>query len=121
MSFLTDLQVQPSASPAERRSVLGALQRSDVFFRYLTQSSAYFVLALLLRDFPEYRRDFVLLSGWGLGLGLVMWWQGPWTRVPIQPGYWLFVAGAGLSWGWLRYSRRSRTVIAGPTVRRRAA
>jgi len=51
LSFLTDLQVQPSASPAERRSVLGTLQRSDVFFRYLTQSSAYFVLALLTAIF----------------------------------------------------------------------
>src|SRR2546430_1892919 len=34
----------------------------------------YYVLAVLLRDFAEYRRDFLLLSGWGLGLGLVMWW-----------------------------------------------
>jgi len=51
LSFLTDLHVQPSASQAERRSVLGSLQRADVFFRYLTQSSAYFVLALLTAIF----------------------------------------------------------------------
>jgi phosphate transport system permease protein len=51
LSFLADLQIQPSASPAERQSVLGSLRRSDVFFRYLTQSSAYFVLILLTAIF----------------------------------------------------------------------
>lgn len=53
MSFLADLQTSPSASPTERRSVLASLRRTDLFFRYLTQSSAYFVLVLLTAIFAS--------------------------------------------------------------------
>jgi phosphate transport system permease protein len=68
LSFLTDLQVQPSASPAERRSVLGGLQRSDTFFRYLTQSSAYFVLALLTAIFASlFAGGYLAFSTFGFG------------------------------------------------------
>jgi phosphate transport system permease protein len=53
LSFLADLQTSPSASPTERRSVLASLRRTDLFFRYLTQSSAYFVLVLLTAIFAS--------------------------------------------------------------------
>jgi phosphate transport system permease protein len=53
LSFLADLQTSPSASPTERRSVLASLRRTDLFFRYLTQSSAYFVHVLLTAIFAS--------------------------------------------------------------------
>jgi len=53
LSFLADLQSSPSASPTERRGVLARLRKNDLFFRYLTQSSAYFVLILLTAIFAS--------------------------------------------------------------------
>jgi len=50
LTFLTDLQNQSSAA---RRSVLIGLRKADVFFRYLTQSSAYLVLILLTAIFAS--------------------------------------------------------------------
>lgn len=67
--------------------------------RWLVPATAagYYLLALLLRDAPEYRRDFLVLSAWGLVLGALMWWKGPWMQRMV-PGYWFLFAGALLSW-----------------------
>jgi hypothetical protein len=65
---------------------------------------AYFVLALLLRHYPHYRLDLLILSGWGMLL--VVWMrEGPWLggRVPF---FWPIQAAALGSWGLCHYLRR---------------
>jgi hypothetical protein len=64
---------------------------------------AYFLIGLLLKECPGYRQDFLLLSGWGLCLASIMCWKGPWMQTMV-PGFWLFPAGALLSWAaWRRH------------------
>jgi hypothetical protein len=58
---------------------------------------AYYVLALLLRDRPRWRGDFVLLSASGGVLGLLMWWRGPWLKFPPVV-YWPLLAVALFVW-----------------------
>jgi hypothetical protein len=58
---------------------------------------AFYGLALLLRHFPRFWGDFVLLSSWGLIEALMMWNTGMWqARVPF---FWLLVSAALASWG----------------------
>jgi len=58
---------------------------------------AYYVLAVMLRDLPQYRRDFVILSAWGILLTALNWPGGPWD---IHAGwyFWPIQALALLSW-----------------------
>jgi hypothetical protein len=67
---------------------------------------AYYLLALLLRQYPTYRWDFFVLSGWGLALGGLMWWFGPWMR-HLVPWFWPLQAAALLSWFACRFWRHS--------------
>src|SRR5262249_60935496 len=39
----------------------------------------YYLLALFLREHPRFRGDFLLLSGWGAVLAVLMARDGPWT------------------------------------------
>ena len=64
----------------------------------------FFLLALLLRDFPEYERDFLWLSGWGAVLGAVMAWGGPWRETP-RLAYWVVVGLALAGWMWIAVRR----------------
>jgi len=57
----------------------------------------YFVLAVFLREQPDYRRDFVLLSGWGALVAASMWWKGPWMK-DMVPLFLPLQAAALLSW-----------------------
>ena len=57
----------------------------------------YFVLAVFLREQPDYRRDFVLLSGWGALVAASMWWKGPWMK-DMVPFFLPVQAAALLSW-----------------------
>jgi hypothetical protein len=57
----------------------------------------YYVLALLLREYPEYRWDFYVLSGWGAVMAGLMWWQGPWMKHMV-PYFWPLQAGGLASW-----------------------
>jgi hypothetical protein len=57
----------------------------------------YLILAQLLRRWPEKIRDLWILTAWGGALGVVMWWLGPWNRVPGLV-YWPLVIGALASW-----------------------
>jgi hypothetical protein len=61
-------------------------------------ASGYYVLAVCLLDYPEYRGDFAVLSVWGAVLGAVMWWNGPWI-IRMVPWFWQIQAAALLSWG----------------------
>jgi hypothetical protein len=67
---------------------------------------AYFWIAVFLRERPDFRTDFVILSTWGAALGIIMWWKGPWiTR--MVPCFWQIQAGAISSWiAWRIYLRR---------------
>ena len=71
---------------------------------------AYWLLAILLRDRPEFRADFLALSAWGAVLGGIMWWIGPWTQRMV-PMMWPVVGCALLTWGAVAYSRRRRQAL----------
>jgi hypothetical protein len=71
---------------------------------------AYFVLALLLRHYPRYRLDLLLLSSWG-GLLVVLMREGPW-RGGMVPLFWPIQATALGSWGLCSYLRRRALVTA---------
>jgi hypothetical protein len=59
---------------------------------------AFYILAVWLRDCPSAcRRDFCILSAWGLALGALMWWAGPWTAHLI-PRFWAIQTAALASW-----------------------
>jgi hypothetical protein len=64
---------------------------------------AYFVLALMLRRFPIFRFDLMLLSGWGMLLVLLMR-DGPWMGGMVR-FFWPIQAAALLSWALCRYLR----------------
>jgi hypothetical protein len=70
-------------------------------------AAGYYVLAVLLRDQPQYRQDLLILSGWGAVMAALMWWKGPWMKRMV-PLYWPLVAAALLSW-ILWWTRRGRT------------
>ena len=57
----------------------------------------WWVLAILLRDRPEYRPDFLALSAWGVVLAALMWWKGPW-HARMVPMLWPVVGSALLTW-----------------------
>jgi hypothetical protein len=65
----------------------------------------YFAMALCLRDYPQWRRAFYILSGWGGVLGALMWWQGPWMTHMV-PWFWPINAAALLTLGLDRWRRR---------------
>ncbi len=69
----------------------------------------YYALALLVRERPGWRGDFLLLAGWGLALGLYLGWRGPWKIVGEKgpelfdcPVEYLLVAGCLASWALYR-------------------
>jgi hypothetical protein len=57
----------------------------------------YFLLAVFLREQPDYRGDFLILGAWGVVVGALMWWEGPWMR-RMLPLFWPLHAAALLSW-----------------------
>jgi hypothetical protein len=84
----------------------------------------YYVLALLLRDHPRCRADFLLLSVWGSVFGAVMWWRGPWLRFKLAL-YWPLLAAALLTWIgyriWLYRRKSMSSFVAEASPRARAA
>lgn len=62
----------------------------------------FWLLAQLLVERPEFRPDFLALSGWGLILGASAWMVGMWwpRNVPL---YWWCFGGALATWGLVRY------------------
>ena len=45
----------------------------------------FFLLAVLLRERPDLEQDYLLFSGWGLIMGALMAWFGPWSthKLPL--------------------------------------
>jgi hypothetical protein len=72
----------------------------------------YYVLAVLLREEPASRTDYLVLSGFGLALSAVCWVNGPWyERIPF--GFWAIYPAALVAWGACELRRR----VAGVDVR----
>ncbi|MDB5310541.1 MAG: hypothetical protein JWO38_4743 [Gemmataceae bacterium] len=77
---------------------------------------SFWVLAVVLRDRPDLRPDFVALAAWGAVLAGLMWWKGPWT-MRMVPLMWPVVGCALLTWGGIAYRRgtmRTRPAAAEP-------
>lgn len=55
-----------------------------------------FLLALLLREYPRWRFDFLFLAVWGTVLGVVMWRNGPWDSGLFS--YWKIIVWAVATW-----------------------
>jgi hypothetical protein len=67
---------------------------------------AYLVLAVFLRQYPRYRPDFLILSGWGAVIAGLAWSEGPWMKHMV-PGFWPLQAAALVSWvGYRSWQRR---------------
>lgn len=75
----------------------------------------FWLLAKVLKERPEFRRDFLALSAWGLVLGVSAFLVGPWwpRNVPL---YWWVFGGSLLTWGVVRYFAW-RTKTAPPTLK----
>jgi hypothetical protein len=69
-------------------------------------ASGYYLLALFLKEQPQFWPDFLILSGWGLLLGARLWWQGPWES-HFGFFYYPLQAAALLSWAAYRWSQAS--------------
>lgn len=86
----------------------------------------FWLLAKVLVERPEFRRDFVLLSAWGLVLSVSAWLVGTWwpRNVPL---YWWCFGGALISWGIVRWhatrtSREAQTMkLPAPSETKKAA
>jgi hypothetical protein len=57
----------------------------------------YFVIAVFLREEPDYRRDFLMLTAWGLLVAGYTWWEGPWMKGRV-PFFLPLQVAALLSW-----------------------
>ena len=64
-------------------------------------AAAFLILGVFLREFPEYRYDLLLLSGFGALWTFRMWQRGPWAYPAVNMN-WLFVALALGGWLVLR-------------------
>ena len=45
----------------------------------------YYLLAVFLKERPQYFNDLLVLSAWGVVMGAVMWFNGPWAELPSIP------------------------------------
>lgn len=88
---------------------------------------AYYVLALLLRERPTFRRDFLALSVGSVPFVVILWLYGPWHPHPIRWWWPVLVAGV-LPWavlcGWPRLRQMlasAPSLTAAPVRQRKAA
>lgn len=61
----------------------------------------FWLLAKVLAERPEFRRDFVAISAWGSVLAAGGWMVGPWWQRNV-PFYWWVFGGSLLTWGVVR-------------------
>lgn len=71
----------------------------------------FWILGVLLRDWPELRADYLILCIGGAGLSAIMWVTGPWT-VFMVPGMWYVVGATLLAWGTIA-ALRARAIRIG--------
>jgi hypothetical protein len=72
---------------------------------------AFLVVSRFLKRSPKHQPDFLLLSGWGALLVLLMH-EGPWLSHMV-PYFWPIQAAALLSWIWLHTTRLRRASSCG--------
>jgi hypothetical protein len=58
---------------------------------------AYYILALVLREYPSCQLDLCVLSGWGAVIAGLAWWHGPWMKHMV-PYFWPIQVGSFASW-----------------------
>lgn len=75
----------------------------------------FWLLAKVLVERPDLRRDFLALAAWGAPLAASAWLVGPWW-MRIVPGYWAVLGGALTTWAAVRY-RAWRAKDEGPTLK----
>jgi hypothetical protein len=63
----------------------------------------FWLLAKVLTERPEFRRDFIALAAWGLPLGTSAFVVGPWWGRNV-PFYWWVFGGSLVTWGIVRYT-----------------
>lgn len=75
----------------------------------------YYLLALFLKRRPDFSIDLLILTGWGLVLGILMWIKGPWVQHMI-PLFWPLQAAALVSWAVYRlfFAARRRATANAP-------
>ena len=76
---------------------------------------AYLVIALVLREWPDRRRDLLVLSGWGVVMCGITWWYGPWMGHMV-PGYWLIVGATLVAWWAVWRLGTNRASVAADTM-----
>lgn len=75
----------------------------------------FWLLAVLLKERPEFRRDFAALAAWGAVLAASAWSVGPcWMRV--VPAYWWVFGGSLLTWAVVR-GTANRGAMPAPAAR----
>jgi hypothetical protein len=79
----------------------------------------YFALALVLRDQPDRRADFLILSAWGTIYSGIMMASGPWREIDPLVN-WSLVVGAGTTWIGYRLVV-SRSVTSSRLIQSKAA
>ncbi|VTR91000.1 Uncharacterized protein OS=Chroococcidiopsis thermalis PCC 7203 GN=Chro_2615 PE=4 SV=1 [Gemmata massiliana] len=62
----------------------------------------FWLLAKIIREKTEFRRDFVVLAAWGLPLAVSAWIVGPWWA-RVVPLYWWVFGGSLVSWAAIRW------------------
>lgn len=76
----------------------------------------FWMLAIVLRDRPELRPDFVTLAIGGLVLAAIMWSGGPWNG-RVVPMMWLIVAVTLVAWGVVARRRGATWSLRMPPIR----
>lgn len=74
----------------------------------------YLLLGVYLKHDARRWIDLVVLSAWGMMLGMIMWYVGPWTLRMI-PLMWPITGGALVSWAVMKWIRRSPARLASKT------
>lgn len=72
------------------------------------------VVAVGLRERPDWQNDGWCLGCFSLLMGLGMAWKGPWYG-QVLPGFWLLYLGGLVTWGIVRW-RASKSVRSGETT-----
>ncbi len=79
----------------------------------------FWLLAKVLAERPEFRRDFLVLAACGLPLAASAWLVGPWWG-RVVPGYWWAFGSSLVAWGVVRWharrAKREAPTLAFPTT-----
>lgn len=80
----------------------------------------FWLLAKLLAERPDLRRDFVALALWGVPLAASAWAVGPWWGSNV-PGYWWVFGGSLVTWAVVRaFVPRAKLETAAAALKRAA-